>query len=322
MHSTLETNRPDPAGPGRTMTHFVRSFRPALCLVLIVVAAGLVLAGCDSGPSADTADGVIAPTTSQLDFRVQPDSSGADTLRLEYQGLSERPVPDTASVPPMYEVDALEATGSPSDGASTFRVTFNGPSQSGTYTAPVRFRAGKTVGTVQFSGVVIGPQTIADFETGVEGFFAFNGPGISQEDGQLRIDGAGVGGEGVFPGLAKPFGAPVSFEDTPVVEMRIRVTGSSNGPAVLRTALNGAGDNADANPTVPELVAEVPADGEYATYYFDFRDNFVQFDGVPVDPTQIGEIAILINDNNPDTFTGTIYIDEIRRRPAIPASDE
>jgi hypothetical protein len=113
----------------------------------------------------------------------------------------------------------------------------------------------------------------------------------------------------------------VNFEDTPVVEMRIRVTSSSDGPAVLRGALNGAGENADANATVPELVAEVPADGEYATYYFNFRGNFVQFDGVPVDPTQIGEFVILINDNNPDTFTGDIYIDEIRRRPGIPEDD-
>jgi hypothetical protein len=303
------------------MTDRSAVLRPVLLLLLAVLSSS-ALVGCDSGPSVDAPAGVIAPVTPQVQFRVFPDSMQSDTLTLEYQGLSERPVPDTASVPPMYEVDALEATGSPSDGASTFRVTFNGPSQSGTYTAPVRFRAGKTVGTVQFSGVVIGPQTIADFETGVEGFFAFNGPGISQEDGQLRIDGAGVGGEGVFPGLAKPFGAPVSFEPTPVVEMRIRVTASSDGPALLRTALNGAGDNADANATVPDLVAEVPANGEYATYYFDFRDNFVQFDGVPVDPAQIGEIVLLINDNNPDTFTGTIYIDEIRRRPALPAAAE
>jgi hypothetical protein len=48
----------------------------------------------------------------------------------------------------------------------------------------------------------------------------------------------------------------------------------------------------------------------------------VQFDGVPVDPTQIGELVILVNDNRPDTFTGDIYIDEIRRRPAIPESAE
>lgn len=318
MHSTPEINRPDPAGPGRTMTHFVRSFRPALCLLPIVVAVGLVLAGCDSGPSAG---GVIAPTTSQLNFRVQPDSAGADTLRLEYQGLSERPRPDTTSLPSEYSVEVGEETGTPSDGASTFQVTFNGPSASGNYAAPIRFRAGGVTATVRFAGTVIGPQTIANFESGAEGFFGFGGPGVSPEDGQLRIDGSNLGGSGNFPGIVKPFDAPTNFEDTPVVEMRIRVTAPSDGPAILRTALNGAGDNADANSTVPELVAEVPADGEYATYYFDFRDNFVQFDGVPVDPTQIGEIVILINDNNPNTFSGTIYIDEIRRRPGIPGDE-
>jgi hypothetical protein len=36
----------------------------------------------------------------------------------------------------------------------------------------------------------------------------------------------------------------------------------------------------------------------------------------------MGEIVLLLNDNNPNTFTGTIYIDEIRRRPAIPESGE
>jgi hypothetical protein len=298
------------------MNHVLRLLRPAFGLLLAVTTAGLVLTGCDTGPSADTAEGVIAPVTSQISFRVQPDSAQADTLTLEYEGLDERPRPDTASVPSVYAVEVGEETGTPSDGASTFLVTFNGPSESGNYAAPIRFRAGRVVATVQFAGTVIGPQTIADFENGTEGFFAFGGPGLSQEDGQLRIDGTNLGGSGVFPGLAKPFDAPVSFEDTPVVEMRIRVVASDT--AIVRTALNGAGDNADANVTVPELVAEVPGDQGYSTYYFDFRDNFQQFDGVPVDPSQIGEIVLLINDNNPDTFTGTIYIDEIRRRPGIP----
>ena len=302
------------------MTHVFSRSRRVLPLLLIVVAAGLVLAGCDSGPATDTASGVIAPVNSQVDFRVQPDSSGADTLTLGYQGLSERPRPDTASLPDVYTVEVGEETGTPADGESTFLVTFMGPREAGNYAAPIRFRAGGVTATVRFAGTVIGPQTISDFESGVDGFFAFGGPGISQEDGQLRIDGTNLGGAGVFPGIVKPFNSPTNFEDTPVVEMRMRVVASDT--AVVRTALNGAGDNADANPTVPELVAEVPGGEGYSTYYFDFRDNFVQFDGVPVDPTQMGEIVLLINDNNPNTFTGTIYIDEIRRRPAIPESNE
>jgi hypothetical protein len=302
------------------MTHDSSRSHRVLRFLLTVVAAGLVLAGCDSGPATDTADGVIAPVNPQVDFRVQPDSSQSDTLTLEYRGLSERPRPDTASLPDVYTVEVGEETGTPDNGSSSFLVTFTGPRQSGNYASPIRFRAGGVTATVRFSGTVIGPQTISDFENGVDGFFAFGGPGVSQEEGQLRIDGTNLGGAGVFPGIVKPFNAPVNFEDTPVVEMRMRVVASDT--AVVRTALNGAGDNADANPTVPELVAEVPGNQGYSTYYFDFRDNFVQFDGVPVDPTQIGEIAILINDNNPNTFTGTIYIDEIRRRPAIPESAE
>jgi hypothetical protein len=171
---------------------------------------------------------------------------------------------------------------------------------------------------VRFAGIVIGPQLITDFENGPDGFISFGGPGISAEDGQLLVGGTNVGGPGVFPGIARPFSSPTDFTATPVVEARIKVTADSDGPAVLRAALNGAGDNADANATVPEVVAEVPADGEYRRYYFNFRNNFVQFDGVPVDPSQIGELVFLVNDNNPDTFTGTIFIDEILRRPAVP----
>ena len=302
------------------MTHVLcRSCRALL--LLAVAAAGLVLAGCDSGPAEGTADGVIAPVNPEVSFRVQPDSSQSDTLALEYRGLSERPRPDTASLPDVYSVEVGEETGTPSNGSSEFLVTFAGPRDAGNYASPIRFRAGGVTATVRFAGTVIGPQPIADFESGVEGFFAFGGPGISQEDGQLRIDGTSLGGVGNFPGIVKPFSAPVNFEDTPVVEMRIRVTASSDGPAVIRTALNGAGDNPDANVTVPDLVAEVPANGEYATYYFDFRGNFEQFDGAPVDPTQIGEIVLLFNDNMPETFTGTIYVDQINRRPAIPESD-
>jgi hypothetical protein len=302
------------------MTHDSSRSHWVLRFLLTVVAAGLVLAGCDSGPATDTADGVIAPVNPQVDFRVQPDSSQSDTLTLEYRGLSERPRPDTASLPDVYTVEVGEETGTPDNGSTTFLVTFMGPRESGSYASPIRFRAGGVTATIRFAGTVIGPQTISDFENGVDGFFGFGGPGVSQEDGQLRIDGNSLGGVGNFPGIVKPFNSPTNFEDTPVVEMRMRVVASDT--AVVRTALNGAGDNADANVTVPELVAEVPGGQGYSTYYFDFRGNFQQFDGVPVDPTQMGEIVLLINDNNPNTFTGTIYIDEIRRRPAIPESAE
>ena len=295
--------------------------------LLLTVSVGLVLAGCDSGPAADTASGIIAPVTPQLDFgSIQPDSSRSDTLALEYRGVSERPRVDTASLPDVYTVETLEETGSPSDGSSSFRVSFSG-SRPGDYATPIRFRAGGVTGTVEFAGIVIGPQTIADFESDVQGFLAFNGPSISQVEGsegngELLVEGTNLGGEGVFPVVVKPFSNTVNFEDTPVIEMRVRVAASSDGPAILRTALNSPEGDPNANATVPDLVEEVPANGEYDTYYFNFRDNFVRFDGAPVDPTQIAEIVLLVNDNNSDTFTGDIYIDEIRRRPAIPDDDE
>lgn len=297
------------------MTHVFR--RSCRVLLLLTVAAGLVLAGCDSG-STDGGGGIIAPNTSQVSFSVEPDSSQTKSFTLSYRGLNDRPQFDAENIPSIYQIETTEETGSPSDGTSTFEVTFNGPGESGSYAAPVRFRAGGTSTVIRLAGTVLGIQVIADFEDGVAGFFPFGGPGVSAEDGQLRIDGSNVGGSGNFPGIVKPFDSPVSFEDTPVVSAKIKVTPSSDGPAILRAALNGAGDNPDANATVPPLVKEVPADGEYATYYFDFRGNFVQFDGQQVDPSQIGEIVFLINDNNPDTFTGTIYMDDLKRRQNIP----
>jgi len=297
--------------------------RPLLATLSSLIVLALFLAGCDS--TSDGNDGLIAPTTPEVSFRVQPDSSETDTAIVRYTGLDERPRPDTASVPPYYRVEVGEETGSPADGESTFLVTFTGPSGSGAYNAPVRFRSGRTVATVRFAGIVIGPQLITDFENGPDGFFPFTGPSISAESGQMLVSGTNVGGPGVFPGIARPFGAPTDFTATPVVEARIKVTAESSGPAILRAALNGADGNADANASVPELVAEVPADGEYRRYYFNFRNNFVQFDGVPVDPSQIGELVFLINDagglgvvNSTESFTGTIVIDEILRRPAIP----
>jgi len=287
-------------------------------LLLVLLFVGLLGGGCDSG-STGGGGGIIAPNSSEVAFTAEPDSSQTKSFTISYTGLSNRPRPDAETIPSAYQIDVADETGSPGDGASSFDVTFNAPSTSGSYAAPVRFRAGGSAATIRLAGTVIGVQLVADFENGTGGFVPFGGPSIGAENGQLRIDGTDVGGSGVYPGIAKPFDAPTNFEDTPVVAARVKVTSSSDGPAVLRAALNGAGDNPDANATVPALVRDVPADGAYATYYFDFRGNFVQYDGAQVDPTQIGEIVFLINDNNPDTFTGTIYIDEITRRQNIPS---
>lgn len=283
---------------------------------VLLLFVGLIAAGCDSGSSGG--GGIIAPDDAEVTFNVQPNTAESKSVTVSYSGLSDRPTIDTTGIPDAYAVEVAEENGSPGNGATTFDITFNGPGTPGSYASPVRLRAGGTTATMRLAGTVLGIFTVADFEGGVEGFEAFNGPGIQQEDGQLRIDGSNVGGAGVFPGIAKGFSSPTDFSNTPVIAARIKVTSSSAGPAILRAALNGAGSNPDANVTVPALVKEVPADGAYVTYYFDFRGNFQRFDGAPSDPSQIGELVFLINDNNPQTFTGTIYIDEINRRQTIP----
>ena len=78
------------------MTHDSSYAHQVLRFLLIVVAAGLVLAGCDAGPATDPADGAIAPGHPQGALRVQLDSARSDTLALEARGLSERPRPDAA----------------------------------------------------------------------------------------------------------------------------------------------------------------------------------------------------------------------------------
>lgn len=291
---------------------------------MLLVVAGLGLAGCDSGPSTEAPGGVIAPAASQVNFTVQPTATQSDTLTVEYEGLSERPRPESSTLPDEYAVELVDEAGTPDDGTSAFRVSFTGPDATGGYTTPVRFRAGGVSAAVRLVGTVLRIEAVADFQEDTEGFSGFGGPSVSQNQGALRVSGTNLGGEGVFPGVAKTYDdavTPVDYSDTGVVKVRMKVTEASEGPAVVRWALNGAGDNPDANVTVDALVKQVPADGEYDTYYFDFRGNFEQFDGAEVDPARIGEVVFLINDNRPETFTGTIVIDEVVRRTNIPTDD-
>jgi len=295
--------------------------------VFVLLFVGLLGAGCDSGSSGG--GGIIAPDTSEVAFNVQPNTSESKSFTISYSGLSERPTVDTTGIPDAYAIEVAEENGSPGNGATTFNVTFNGPGTPGGYATPVRLRASGTTATMRLSGTVLGIFTVADFEDGIEGFFPF-GVGIQRENGQLRIDGANVGGPGQYPGFGTSFGGPTDFGITPVVAARIKVASSSDGPAILRAALNTADGSPNADQGIEGVLKkevpgiegvlkkEVPADGEYATYYFDFRGNFFNYEGREVDPTKIRELVFLVNDDNPDTFSGTIYIDEINRRQNIP----
>lgn len=325
-----------PLPPRRTASRPSRTFWPPLSepmstcsaarvsrasLLACVLAATLVgLAGCDSGGT-DLGDELLVPNTSGLAFQAERGERVTLDLTLVYQNLTERPAPANDLSAP-YAIERGEETGSPADGSTTFSVTFVAPAEGGSFVRPLVFRAGAAAATVRLSAQAVGgAEIVTDFSDGEAGFFAFGGGlGLSVEDGQLRIDASNVGGSGVYPGIALAFDAPIDFGATPVVAVRMRAEADGD-PVRVRAALNQAGDLPDANATVPDLLADVPADGEYRTYYFDFRDNFVQYDGAPVDPTNIGELVLLFNDNLDPAFTNTLFIDAIERRPDIPSSD-
>ena len=120
----------------------------------------------------------------------------------------------------------------------------------------------------------------------------------------------------------------MDFTDTQVVVARMKVSADSPDPAFVRLALNTA-DGPDANASIEPLVKEVPADGEYREYYFDFRGNFSQFDGQPANPSIVSELVLLVNDGGSlgflgrsDTFTGTLSIARMARRADIPGEDD
>lgn len=284
--------------------------------VFVLLFVGLLGAGCDSGSSGG--GGIIAPNDGEVTFNVKPDSSESKSVTISYSGLSDRPTIDTTGIPDSYAVELAEENGSPGNGATTYNVTFNGPREPGSYPTPVRLRAGGTTATMRLVGSVIRVFPVANYGADAQEIATFAGPSAQAQNGELVIQGANLGGEFVYPGVATILDTTTNFSGTPVLAARIKVASSSDGPAVLRAALNGADPNPDANVTVDPLVKEVPADGNYATYYFDFRGNFRQFDGAPVDPSKMAEVVFLINDNNPDTFSGTIFIDEITRRQNIP----
>ena len=192
------------------------------------------------------------------------------------------------------------------------------------------FRSGSQAVTIQLVGSVgFDDELITDYAGAgvVEDFFGFNGIGASNIDGSLAMEGVEAGGPGVFPGVAHVFSETVDFTDTQVVVARMQVTDDSDTPAIVRMALNTGGP--DANASIAPLIKEVPADGTFREYYFDFRDNFFQFDGQPVDASDVREVVLLVNDGGSldalgrsDPFTGTVLIDRLARRPDIPGEED
>jgi len=296
-------------------------------LTVLVVS---LLAGCDQGGINDDGDNFIAPNSSRIAFEVRPGTPDTtQQFTLTYTSLDERPRP--VEVPERFAMEVAEETGSPSDGSSVFDVTFSPPDDIMSVTEKVRFKAGRRYATIQlFGSVGFDDELLTDYGgTGVvDDVIGFNGIAASPVEGQLSLTGDEAGGPGQFPGVVHVLSETVDFGATPVLVARMKVSEDSPGPALVRAALNQAGDLPDANTSADPLIKEVPADGEYREYYFDFRDLFVQFDGQPVDATNIGEVVLLVNDGGAleflgrtDAFTGTIFIDRLARRPDLPGEE-
>ena len=312
----------------------IAPYRTALFSLLIgslVLLTGGILTGCDQGGVNDDGDNIITPSTSRVAFEVTPGT--ADTtqqLTLTYTDLDARPQP--TDVPAPFTIEVVEETGEPSDGSSVFDVTFSPPEEIASFTEKVVFEASDQYVTIQLVGSVgFDDELVTDYAGMgvVNDIIGFNGIGASNVEGQLSLSGSETGGPGQFPGAAHILDEVVDFGQTPVLVARMKVSADSETPAIVRAALNQAGDLPDANTSADPLIKEIPADGEYRNYYFDFRDLFVQFDGQPVDPTNIGEIVFLVNDGGSleflgrsDTFTGTILVDRLARRPDIPGEDD
>ena len=311
----------------------LRTLVLSLLVGALSLSAGTMLAGCDAGGMNDDGDNFIAPSASRVGFEVTPGTADTtQTLTLTYTALDEVPRP-SGEIPEPFVVEHVEDTGSPSDGTSVFTVTFSPGDDIATFTERVVFEAGRRYVTIQlFGDVGFNDTLITDYGGGgivpSDDIFGFNGIGASTIAGELNLVGDQTGGANNFPGVVHLLSEIVDFGQTPVLVARMKVSADSEGPAIVRAALNQEGNLPDANSSARALIKEVPADGEYREYYFDFRDLFVQFDGQQVDATNIAEVVFLVNDGgslgtlgSSETFTGTILIDRIARRPDIPGEE-
>lgn len=139
----------------------------------------------------------------------------------------------------------------------------------------------------------------------------------SQEivNGEFVGDVENYGGNGSFPGMSiKPgglgFSTPVDFTDTPVIRLDIKVSADSSKD--LPVHMQVLTDNGTYNGTDATTRRTAPADGSFATYYFDAS-------GASSDQlSTVNELIFHLNEGNVDPFTGTITFDTLRRRADVP----
>ena len=130
------------------------------------------------------------------------------------------------------------------------------------------------------------------------------------EDGQFVIELENYGGNGNFFGSSIKleglgFDTPVDFTDTPVFQLDVKVSEDSNKNLPIGLKTLGESEYFGPNDTV------ITDKGTLNTYYFDLS-------GGGEDLSAVDEIIIYLNAGDVDPFTGTITLDNFRRRESVP----
>lgn len=150
---------------------------------------------------------------------------------------------------------------------------------------------------------VVGPgEPISAYGSGI------NSQGVM--GGQFVLEISDYGGNGNFNGLSikldgLSFDVPADFTGTPVFQLDVKVSGDSNKDLPIGLKTIGETDYFGPNNTV------ISSKGTLDTYYFDLS-------GGGEDLSAVNEIIIYLNAGDVAPFTGTITLDDFRRRGSVP----
>ena len=130
------------------------------------------------------------------------------------------------------------------------------------------------------------------------------------ENGQFVAELENYGGNGNFSGSSIKLGGigfetPVDFTETPVFQLDVKVSEDSNKDLPIGLKTLGESDYFGPNDTV------ITDKGTLNTYYFDLSGGGDKLSAVD-------EIIIYLNAGDVDPFTGTVTLDDFRRRESVP----
>ena len=130
------------------------------------------------------------------------------------------------------------------------------------------------------------------------------------DNGQFVIELENYGGNGNFSGSSIKldglgFDTPVDFTETPVFQLDVKVSEDSNKNLPIGLKTLGESDYFGPNDTV------ITDKGTLNTYYFDLSGGGDKLSAVD-------EIIIYLNAGDVDPFTGTVILDDFRRRESVP----